>query len=160
MDIKYSAAPIYSRGAVLCGQHNMCKGSKTDKSRNHSLFSLTVRENACYTDRQKSFSNRNIILQWLCPLPAWCLGIHFLLLESTPHYCTVSGCRNEQSGDSEAPNMQGQQEWPSCRCCQSRNTIVFLAAWGNREFLPSVPEHFLRAKHSPQKSKILLEFDT
>lgn len=112
MGIKYSAAPIYSRGAVKitegkCGQHNMCKGSKTDKSQNHSLFSLTIRENACDTDRQKPFSNRNIFLQWLCPLPAWCLGIHFLLLESTPHYCTVSRCRNEQSGDSEAPSHAG-----------------------------------------------------
>lgn len=131
--IKYSAAPIYCRGAVKitqgkCGQHNMCKGSKTDKSPNHSLFSLTIRENACYTDRQKPFSNRNITLQWFCPLPAGCLGIHFLLLE--PHHTTaqLEGVEMSSQEKLRPPNMQGQREWPSHRCCGSRNIIVFLTA--------------------------------
>lgn len=92
---------------------HMCKGSKTDKSpddNEDSLFSLTIRENASYSDRQKPFSNRNIILLRLCPLPAGCLGIHFLLLESTRHCSAAIRGRNEPSGHTLRPqNMQGQQ---------------------------------------------------
>lgn len=73
-----------------------------------SLFLFTVRDDACYSYRQSTFSSRNYSLLWLCPVPTGCLGIHFLFLKCTRRCIPASGLGNEQSG--HRPGAPGRGE--------------------------------------------------
>lgn len=97
----------------------MDKSQTTSKD---SLFLLTIRDDACYSYRQNTFSNRNVILLWLCPVPAGCLGIDFLFLKCTGHTASqLMGLEMSNRGTwLEPQDTEGQQQKASAEVVSAR----------------------------------------
>jgi len=168
------------------------KETKPDKSQNtskDSFFLLAIRDDACY--RQNTFSNRNVILLWLCSVPAGCLGIHFFFLKCTRHSPSqLTGLEmremsnqgtclgpwdTESSSKRHLPRtlplaLASLRQLPDNMSevfqdvSEVKTSPFFLLHGETANLFPpqsaeAVLVHFLKAQHSPQQSKILLEFN-